>query len=681
MKFANRVHSEFLIGSILLGLVVHLHAQSSVSLSSLSPGTEWTQITTNGDFQAQGPLVENRHPNPDGWSGFGEISADTGINLVRADHGVVAVGSVAAGKPVSLLQQSVVLEPRSEYVLSAYLWNFGDAANFVNTVVDLNDVPGEPQLTLYANPGMADRGVFAYRYFNTAITGTNLTLRVFYDGLTGTGAASNYFPLAAQWDNIAITKAGHFALAQTNSLVPLQWSGSKESGLLQWPGTTMELIPQWTTNITAPLPWARLTNLVLYTNTQNYVTVSNLSDTRYFNLTDAVDTSTLTRKMLLGYQGWFACPGDGSPVNRWVHWFRSQTPTATNATFDFWPDISELDPDELFNTSMTLSNGTPARVYGAAKRKTVLRHFKWMRDYHIDGVFLQRFSSELSSSTFSAWRNQVTSNVWAGAEAYGRVFAIMYDISGQPASTLVSTLTNDLNFLVRTMRVTSSPRYQRHRGKPVVAIWGFGFTDRPGTPQEALTVINYFKSEGFTVMGGVPTYWRTLNNDSQNDPAWANVYRAFDIISPWSVGRYGTESEADNFRFNLIATDLAVTKNLGLDYMPVIFPGFSWHNLFPTSPPNVIPRNSGNFYWRQAYNAVAAGCTMVYGAMFDEVDEGTAMFKLAPTPAELPVQGTFVPLNIDGTELPSDWYLRLAGSATRMLRGDMPITRTRPANP
>ena len=57
------------------------------------------------------------------------------------------------------------------------------------------------------------------------------------------------------------------------------------------------------------------------------------------------------------------------------------------------------------------------------------------------------------------------------------------------------------------------------------------------------------------------------------------------------------------------------------------------------------------------------------------------MLKLAPTSAQLPAQGTFVPLNIDGTNLPSDWYLRLAGTATRMLRGDSPVTSIRPGNP
>jgi len=553
---------------------VATQAQTSVRLSWLTPGTEWTTSVANGDFQTQGPLVADQHPNPTGWSGFGEMSADPGTNMMRADHGIVAKGYVTGGNPVSLLERTMVLEPATHYVLSGYLWNFGDAANRVNTVVDFNDVPGEPQLTLFANPGVADQGLFVYRYFNTAVTGTNITLRVFYDGLTGTGAAAQYFPLAAQWDNIAITKASYFALPQTNSVVQMTLTSDGNNGVLSWPTAPLELLPHSTSNIASIVPWTRLTNRVTFANAQSQVTLSNFPGTRYFNLADAVDTSTLTRKMLMGYQGWFACPGDGSTVNRWVHWFRSQTPTATNATFDFWPDISELDPDELFDTAMTLSNGTPARVYGAAKRKTVLRHFKWMRDYNIDGVFLQRFSSELGSPTFSAWRNQVTSNVWAGAEAYGRVFAIMYDISGQQASTLVSTLTNDWNFLVNTMKVTSSPRYQRHRGQPVVAIWGFGFTDRPGTPQDALAVINYFKSAGFTVMGGVPTYWRTLNNDSQSDPAWANVYRAYDIISPWAVGRYATEFQADDFRQNLISPDLATTRSLGLDYMPVIFPGF-----------------------------------------------------------------------------------------------------------
>jgi len=72
---------------------------------------------------------------------------------------------------------------------------------------------------------------------------------------------------------------------------------------------------------------------------------------------------------------------------------------------------------------------------------------------------------------------------------------------------------------------------------------------------------------------------------------------------------------------------------------------------------------------------------MIFGAMFDEVDEGTAMFKMAPTPNELPVDGTFVPLNIDGQALPSDWYLRLANEASKMLRGETPVRKQMTISP
>jgi len=124
----------------------------------------------------------------------------------------------------------------------------------------------------------------------------------------------------------------------------------------------------------------------------------------------------MNHKLLLGYQGWFACPGDGSPVNGWVHWFRRNVPVATNATVDFWPDISELPADELFPTQLKMPDGSPAKVYSAFNQKTVLRHFRWMQENNLDGVFLQRFTSNLSDPRFFALRNQVTANVQAGAE-------------------------------------------------------------------------------------------------------------------------------------------------------------------------------------------------------------------------------------------------------------------------
>jgi hypothetical protein len=111
-----------------------------------------------------------------------------------------------------------------------------------------------------------------------------------------------------------------------------------------------------------------------------------------------------------------------------------------------------------------------------------------------------------------------------------------------------------------------------------------------------------------------------------------------------------------------------LTKRLKIEYMPVIFPGFSWHNLSEArgggdKSLNQISRACGRFYWRQVRNVVEAGGTMVFNAMFDEVDEGTAMFKVVPSRIGLPTTPPFVSLDADGCKLPSDWYLHLAGAA------------------
>jgi hypothetical protein len=651
-------------------------------------------------------------------------------------------------------------------------------------VIDFNDVPGEPQVTLNSSDSEADKGYFVYRSFNSSTTGTNILVRAFYDGLTGAGVATNYFPVAAQWDNLAITKASAFTAPQAsnstatlrpviritspvnNSTVVLSntiptlvitcdatdldgsvtnvqfyagitqvagataapWNGpwtnvtagnyiltaiaTDNTGattlsppvsvsiwvapaplsitpinigragtnvLLYWITNSLPAIVQASSNMPPAAGWQNSTNLIVLSNGLNTVTRSAAKTREFFRLTGEVDPTTLNHKLLMGYQGWFACPGDGSAPNSWIHWFRNNSPTPTNATVDLWPDTTELDPGELFATSMTYSNGAPAKLYSAYNSKTVLRHFKWMADNHLDGVFFQRFLTDLSGSTLSL-RNQVAANVRAGAETYERVFAIMYDISGYPTNALFSALTNDWNYLISSQHVTNSPYYLRHKGKPVVAIWGFGFSGRPDTPALAQQTIAWFKAAGCTVMGGVPSYWRTLTADSQTDPAWSSAFRSFDVISPWAVGRYSDNSSADSYRASVTVPDLSDCASHGIDYLPVIFPGFSWTNL-NGGPYNQIPRNGGNFYWHQAYNCILSGCNMIYGAMFDEVDEGTAMFKIAPNRAAQPAQGNFVPLDVDGYTLPSDWYLQLANQAGKMLRGQIPLQSSIPISP
>ena len=67
--------------------------------------------------------------------------------------------------------------------------------------------------------------------------------------------------------------------------------------------------------------------------------------------------------------------------------------------------------------------------------------------------------------------------------------------------------------------------------------------------------------------------------------------------------------------------------------------------------------------------------------MFDEVDEGTAIFKAAETQAEVPAQGHFLSLDADGEKVPSDWYLRVTGEIGRMLRGEIPPQPDLPIKP
>lgn len=58
---------------------------------------------------------------------------------------------------------------------------------------------------------------------------------------------------------------------------------------------------------------------------------------------------------------------------------------------------------------------------------------------------------------------------------------------------------------------------------------------------------------------------------------------------------------------------------------------------------------------------------MIYIAMFDELDEGTAIFKCAVDVPQ-PEKGThFVPME---KEVGGDYYLRLAGKAGKQLRNE-----------
>ncbi len=391
-----------------------------------------------------------------------------------------------------------------------------------------------------------------------------------------------------------------------------------------------------------------------------------------------VDRSTLTGKVMCGYQGWFATPYDGSDQG-WKHYAAQHDFRPGHCKIDLWPDVSELDHDEKFATPFQHSDGRTAYVFSSHNPKTVARHFRWMQEYGIDGVFVQRFAVATRSPLDLRHCNTVLTNCRDGANEFGRCYAVMYDLSGLRAGGIEQVIA-DWKLLVDRMRLGRDPAdhaYLQHLGKPVVAVWGIGFNDdRKYTLEECDRLIEFLKNDpvygGFTVMVGVPTYWRELDHDTLNDPALHAIIRKADIVSPWTVGRYRTPTEAARHARLVLRPDIAWCQENGKEYLPVVFPGFSWKNMVPSATANAIPRLKGEFLWRQFVEAKEAGATMIYEAMFDEIDEGTAIFKCTNDP---PVsESKFV--TYEG--LPSDHYLWLSGKGGELLRGPSDAPRELP---
>lgn len=377
---------------------------------------------------------------------------------------------------------------------------------------------------------------------------------------------------------------------------------------------------------------------------------------------------SLRGRVMVGYQGWFNCDGDRAGLG-WTHWARNRRESFApgNVTVDLWPDMSELDEDERFATGFKHTDGTTAEVFSSGNRKTVLRHFRWMREYEIDGVFLQRFANGLRNDAKRRHKNKVLSHVRDGAKQSQRSYAVMYDLSGLPKGG-TKVVRDDWARLRREMRITEDSAYQRHEGKPVVAVWGIGFSDsnkpREYTLDECRELIEFLKLDGCTVLLGVPTGWRSLDRDSVADPKLLEIIQLADVISPWTVGRYRDGKGVQRHAEKRWAPDKKWCDQHTLDYMPVVFPGFSWHNM-TGEPLDAIPRLKGQFFWSQIQAVKQSGCEMLYVAMFDEVDEGTAIFKCTNDP---PVDGARF-LGYEG--LPSDHYLKLTGRAGKLLRGEI----------
>lgn len=440
--------------------------------------------------------------------------------------------------------------------------------------------------------------------------------------------------------------------------------------------------------------------------------------------------------VMAGYQGWHGCPGDGrsswGDTEAWYQYALYNMfggvmgPGPLHSKIDFWPYMDEYA--NTYNTAFKYPDNSTAAVYSSMDYQTVDTHFKWMKQYGIDGVFMQRFASMIGYEHPKKFNDCVLENAMAASNKYDRAIAVMYDMVGLKADNgnttpALSVILDDAAVLMDKYHLNDRSAGQRyylyHNGKPLIGLVSACQINMPYDNNDAITLINGLKALGFSVMLGLPTYWRQGGADCPSPVT--DVAALADVVMPWFVGRYdydgsvlGSSKSFDSFK-SLIDGDIAWCNANGVDYAPNCWPGFRWENSHPQS--NIFPRKSGDFLWKQVYYDISAGADMLYIAMFDETNEGTAIFKCleeSAAPLNTPSEsyyvkyenGTYsvqegdenwlwhltagsskwckqaseIAVPFGGIEdgLGEDYYLWLTGQARRMLRGEIPLSATKP---
>jgi hypothetical protein len=376
---------------------------------------------------------------------------------------------------------------------------------------------------------------------------------------------------------------------------------------------------------------------------------------------DFVDRMTLSGKVLTGYQGWFRCPND--PVDEgWQHWGRTayNQMDASQVTVDMWPYLNDYEVDAVYPADeMVYENGRPAYLFSSADKETVQRHFKWMRKYDIDGVYLQRFVNKKHSGFYGA-DEFVLNNVREAAAREGRVWALEYDISSLYfEDSPFEVITNDWVWLTETLDILNDPRYLHEDGKPVLFIWGFSVPLREFSLEEANQIVDYFAAQDLYLIGGVHSTWAD-NTD------WYGHYQRYDQLLGW-MERSSTD----------LNTQKELLESWGMKILPHAWPGFSWCNLKMLAPgSSYTARSGGQFYWDRLTNALSCGADQIFLGMFDEYDEGTAIMPMSDDhPAAYSEWGQYI--DNDGDD--PFRYLQLSSAAREILQGRRSLSAGLPA--
>lgn len=365
--------------------------------------------------------------------------------------------------------------------------------------------------------------------------------------------------------------------------------------------------------------------------------------------------------VMCGYQGWHGTPGDGcahNPEEPWPHYASVAQqpfifePGVLRNGIDFWPDVSDYEKTYAA-TGFTTRDGSTPQLYSSYDESTVDLHFQWMKEYSIDGVFMQRFVSQLTNKTAIQHSDKVLESAMTASNVHARAISIMYDMVGMENST-PSVIIEDARNLIAKYNLMDRNLGQRyylyHNNKPLVGLVSVGQESAAYTIAQAKEVVDGLQELGFSVMLGVPAYWRSPGvGDCVDDDGITTLIKDVDIIMPWNVGVYHYDEEvnkalsfseflSDRFNDKKYGQrgDFSTAKNYKVEYCPLVFAGFSGRNIKPGQ--ETFGRYGGNFFWKQVYEYKKAGATMLYVAMFDEIDEGTAIYKC--------LRNSEVPLNI-----------------------------------
>lgn len=381
--------------------------------------------------------------------------------------------------------------------------------------------------------------------------------------------------------------------------------------------------------------------------------------------------SEFTGKSFAGYQAWHHA---GENAGDWSHWSYGNVPAAGYGTKQHilsFPDLSEIYEDNSitkYNTNFaSLGNGKATMLYNDKDKTVIDKQMEWCAEAGIDGVAVSRFVGGLGRSV-TLGETSYLSHIKNACEKTGELFYICYDFNGAEADIVKCMKTDWVYEIEQDTALTSSPNYATVNGRPVVEIWGIGM-DKVALSQQ-LEIVQFLQDRGCYVIGGVPRNWRDNMMDIGD---CTQLFRNLDCISPWTVGAYNDINGAENYYNNIMKGDNEYCRQYGMDYLPVCFAG-SGNWLSPDGSFSHTDREGGRLLWEQVLNAKELGLTAVFYAVLDEFEEATNLINGAVDYFDIPTDDYFETFSGDGIWVSSDYYLRLAGTASDMLRGEIAKT-------